>query len=480
MTQNNGNSDIPSNTDARGAAPEISPPVIRNLSPDEFVKNRDAADQVAREGQIPTTEPVRPVVITQEPVAPMPVSPVVVTQAAPEPVAPVVLLQTDKNAGNIPSASGFEGSASDQIPASDASISKTADEKLNKAGMPKGKIRSRKNEGALGAVGAATGEAKSAKSGTSSTKKTKAKARSARPTSRKIENPGFRRIVIILIVAFVAFDFILLGIMFFSSQGDPPGYYTDPAPVLSKYVVADGNINEIAYDQGLSRLKFSNFPNLTIVNTASLKLIDNNKYKPFGPGGSPLFYDDLIIDRVMRLNNDWVDYLNNGNMAALNSVVSNSPAETKLKEWGTGFNVAYHRLVFGEMRHVDKNYYIITQATYTLAGGGILDQRDDVMIFRLRGEGNIMKVVDMELIPTTTSSATGNTGGSSSTGTTPPPTDDASTPPTDDASTPPTDDASTPPTDDASNPPTDDASTPPTDDASTPPDTEGTEGSEES
>lgn len=378
MMQDQRGSGIPSDN---GASTESTPvenhPGVKNVSPEEFAAG-SAGTEPAAQGNPPVSTKYQvggfidltdPAFVQQQPMAP-----VVMDRQVSDPAAPVVLLQT-----------GEETTAPSESPSStDATQAETAKQ------PPAGEVRSTE---------AATTAAAAKKQKTKPTKNT-AKAKK-RGLSSNVRNSGLRRIVIILIVAFVVFDIIVVAYLFFLSRGEPPVYYSQPTTVIEKYASAEGNIPIIQYDEDLDMLSFSNYPNLTIANTASLKLIDNNKYRPFGgPNGTPLFYDDLIINRVLQLNYDWVDYLNNGDSAVFDSVMG-STAETKINEWGAGYQVAYHRLAFGELRHVGNDYLIVTQPYYTLAGGGTLESQDVVIIFKLRASGSTMKVIDMEILPFT-------------------------------------------------------------------------------
>ena len=392
MMQDQRGSGIPFDRDASAqSVPEENRTGVKNVSWEEFAAEDTGAFVAGANNPRSSTnyqvggfiDPTDPAFAKQQ--APQPAAPAPANQPLSEPAAPVVLLQTGETA---------EKQAAGQNPA--AAQTATADAQAQ---------TTRKGGTSAGSAAAATSKQKSPRPTGKTTKPRK------RGLSNSARNAGLRRIVIILIVAFVAFDLVVVAYIFLLSRGEPPVYYNQPTTVISKYVMTDGNINEIAYDQELSELSFANFPNLTITNTASLKLIDNNKYRALGgPNGTPLFYDDLIINRIMQLNNNWVNYLNNGDTSVFESVREGSAAHTKLSEWGTGYQVAYHRLVFGELRYAEGvGYFIITQATYTLAGGGKLDQRDDVIVFRLQGSGNTLRVTDMEFIPFPTRSTTATT-----------------------------------------------------------------------
>ncbi|MDR0350158.1 MAG: hypothetical protein LBH64_01240 [Coriobacteriales bacterium] len=140
-------------------------------------------------------------------------------------------------------------------------------------------------------------------------------------------------------------------------------------------------IAEIGYD---SALTFARYPNLSTVNTSSLKPIENNLLKPARePGEVNVLYDEQIVGRVLKFNSDLVDYLNEGDTAVFNSVVAGSSAAVKLDEFAKDASVAFHRLALGEMRHIGQNYYLIARASYTLTRERQFDIHDEVFAYRL-------------------------------------------------------------------------------------------------
>jgi hypothetical protein len=207
---------------------------------------------------------------------------------------------------------------------------------------------------------------------------------------------GRKQIIIVLIAVVLFFD---VGIMtFWFSKGGgasvPPN--PDPYALIQGQMSNNRTIAVIGYDHALT---FASYPDLTIVNTSSLKPISNNLLKRGAAAdGSDVLYDEQIVGRVLKFNSDWVDYLNDGNRTALGSIQESSPAATKLAELGTDSQIAYHRLVIGEIRHIGKNYYIITRASYTLTGGGQLDIHDDIFVYKLVASQNTMLIVDFEQI----------------------------------------------------------------------------------
>jgi hypothetical protein len=207
-----------------------------------------------------------------------------------------------------------------------------------------------------------------------------------------------KQLIIGLIAAVLVFDVGLVSFWFFSGGGGGPSVPPNPEPyaLIQGQMSNNRTIAEIGYD---STLTFANYTNLTIVNTSSLKPIENNLLKSgAGPNGSNVLYDEQIVGRVLRLNSDWVNHLNLADSAVFASVQEGSSAQTKLAELGAGSLVAYHRLAIGEIRHTGKNYYIITRASYTLTKDGQLDIHDDLFVYKLVAQGNTMVVVDFEQI----------------------------------------------------------------------------------
>jgi hypothetical protein len=212
-----------------------------------------------------------------------------------------------------------------------------------------------------------------------------------------------KQLIIGLIAAVVVFDVGIMSFWFLSSGGNGPKVPPNPDPValIQSQMSNNRAIAEIGSD---SALTFANYPNLTMVNSSSLKPIENNLLRSgAGPNGSDVLYDEQIVGRALRLNSDWVDHLNRGDNAVFASVQEGSSAQTKLTELGAGSLVAYHRLAIGEIRHAGKNYYIITRASYTLTKDGQLDIHDELFVYKLVAQGNTMIVVDFEQVAPNTS-----------------------------------------------------------------------------
>jgi hypothetical protein len=207
-----------------------------------------------------------------------------------------------------------------------------------------------------------------------------------------------KQIIIALIAVIFVFDAIVMSLLYFGNQNGPavpPN--SEPYSLIQSQMSNNRSIAEVGYD---SALTFSNYTNLEIVNTSSLKPIENNLLKSGGaPGGGDSLYDEQIVGRVLKLNSDWVNYLNRSDQTVLASVQEGSAAQAKITELGAGSLVAYHRLAIGEIRHSGKNYYLIAQASYTLTKDGQLDIHDDLFVYKLVARGATMLVVDFEQIP---------------------------------------------------------------------------------
>jgi hypothetical protein len=236
--------------------------------------------------------------------------------------------------------------------------------------------------------------------------KSKVVARTKTQDSGARRKPRFSRkqVIIGLIAVFLIFDVGLFSWLFVSGKLNLRGVLpnADTAELVRGQLSNNQWIARIGYDD--TTLTFANIteltPNhadLTIVNTSSLKPIENDLFKGgAGPDGADLLYDEVIVGRIIKLNSDWVSYLNEGKDAVFSSLQPGSPAQTKLTELGAGSRVAYHQLAIGEIRHSGRNYYLITKATYTLSTEGKLDIHEDVFVYKLTAQGNTLVVVDFE------------------------------------------------------------------------------------
>jgi hypothetical protein len=208
-----------------------------------------------------------------------------------------------------------------------------------------------------------------------------------------------RNFIIGFIVVIVIFDIAILSVVFFSGLGPSAPPNSNPVTLIQEQLPIENTIPEIGYD---SSLTFANHTDLTIANTSSMKPIENNLLKKgAGPNGSDLLYDALIVNRVLRLNTDWIDYLNQGNQKVFDSLSSDpkSPAKNKLIELGGKSQIAFHRIALGEIRHIGSKYYILAEVSYILVHDGQQESFDDLFVYELIRDGSTMVVGDFERIP---------------------------------------------------------------------------------
>ncbi|MDR2196403.1 MAG: hypothetical protein LBO07_00320 [Coriobacteriales bacterium] len=207
-----------------------------------------------------------------------------------------------------------------------------------------------------------------------------------------------KQIIIGLIALIFIFDMGVMSIWYFGNKSGPavpPN--SNPYALIQSQMGNNHSIAEVGYD---SALTFANYTNLEIVNTASLKPIENNLLKSGGaPDGADSLYDEQIVGRVLKFNSDWTAYLNRAEQTVFSSVQEGSVAQTKVAELGAGSLVAYHRIAIGEIRRSGKNYYLITQASYTLTKNGQLEIHDELFVYKLVARGATMLIVDFEQIP---------------------------------------------------------------------------------
>jgi hypothetical protein len=218
-----------------------------------------------------------------------------------------------------------------------------------------------------------------------------------RPESSE-RRPRFSRLQIIIgvVVVFLLVDAGLLA--FFLNRTTVPSTSppSDLYRLIQGQIASNRNVSELGSDLTLT---FTDYPDLSIVNTSSLKPIEDNVLaRGAGPEGTDILYDEQIVKRVLTFNSDWVDYLNFKDTAALASVEEGSAAASKLAELGTGSTVSYHRLALGELRHIGQHYYLIARASYTLTKEGHLDLHDEVFVYKLVAAQDTMLITDFEQI----------------------------------------------------------------------------------
>jgi hypothetical protein len=227
---------------------------------------------------------------------------------------------------------------------------------------------------------------------------------SAKTKARRKSRFSRKQVILGLIAVFLIFDVGLFSWLFISGKLNLRGVLpnADTAELVRGQLSNNQWIARIGYDD--TTLTFANIteltPNhadLTLVNTSSLKPIENDLFKGgAGPDGADLLYDEVIVGRVIKLNSDWVDYLNEGKDGVFSSLQPGSPAQTKLIDLGAGSRIAFHQLAIGEIRHSGRNFYLIAKATFTLSTEGKLDIHEEVFVYKLVARGNTMVVSDFE------------------------------------------------------------------------------------
>jgi hypothetical protein len=200
-----------------------------------------------------------------------------------------------------------------------------------------------------------------------------------------------------VVVVFLLVDAVLLA--FFLNRTTVPS--TSPPidlyRLIQSQIASNRNIAELGSDLTLT---FTDYPGLSIVNTSSLKPIEDDVLaQGAGPEGTDVLYDEQIVKRVLAFNSDWVNYLMFKDTAVLASVEEGSAAASKLAELGAGSEqVSYHRLALGDLRHVGQHYYLIARASYTLTKEGQLDLHDEVFVYKLVAAQDSMLITDFEQI----------------------------------------------------------------------------------
>lgn len=236
-------------------------------------------------------------------------------------------------------------------------------------------------------------------SGSRPTAKTGVKWTKAKPSNR-------RTFIIGVIILIVVFDVGVLGVWAISNGGksEPPS--SNPVALIQSQLPPENIIPEIGYD---SSLTFATHPEISIANASSMKPIENNLYKRgAGPGGSDLLYDALAVNRVLRLNTDWIQYLNQGNENVFESVSSDAkyPARQKLIELGNDSQIAFHRIALGEISHIGNKYYILAQVNYILIKSGQQEGFSNLFVYELIRSNNTLVITNFEQLALGASSNT--------------------------------------------------------------------------
>lgn len=217
----------------------------------------------------------------------------------------------------------------------------------------------------------------------------------------QVKRPRYhKQILIACIVVFLLLDLAILGFARFQKPAEVVAPSTDSLSLIAKELSSadiDGNIAQVGYDTSLT---FASIDSLTFTDISQLQPIEDDLYKKEGgPDGSDLLYDEMIVWRIINFNSTWVDYLNKGARNVYSSVETSSAAETKLADMGVGSKVSFARLSFGEIRHIDNDYFIIVQADYSLIGTDNQSEiHSDVYVYHLVPSGNTMLIVDFELL----------------------------------------------------------------------------------
>jgi len=205
-------------------------------------------------------------------------------------------------------------------------------------------------------------------------------------------------LIVVLAVVFLAFDVGVLIAWNFREPAKVVAPSSDPIGLIKRQLEtgAGENIPVVGFD---TNLMFAKLDGITIVSTSKLTPIENNFYKvSSNPLGSDLLYDEMIVNRVIRFNSEWISYVNKGDQKIFTSIASGGKAESKIKELGAGAKLDYFRLAIGEIQYTGKSYYVVAQINYGLTVSSQLKIYNDVFVYELVAKDDTMLVKDFEQV----------------------------------------------------------------------------------
>jgi len=210
-----------------------------------------------------------------------------------------------------------------------------------------------------------------------------------------------RALIIGVALIFLVFDATILATWYINAPGKPGKTIVpeeNTLELISEQIESgEGkNIRIIGYD---TSLVFENLESLSLVDISKLKPLENNFYRAgANPEDPDLLYDKMIINRAIRFNSSWIDYVQTGDEHLFSSVVPSSKAETKVKDLAGDAKLDYFRLAIGEIRYNENSFYLIVKVNYGLTSGAHLTVYDDIFVYELVTKGDTMLIKDFERI----------------------------------------------------------------------------------
>jgi hypothetical protein len=206
-----------------------------------------------------------------------------------------------------------------------------------------------------------------------------------------------KRLIIVLIIVIIVFDILAAVCLFSGLLGGRAEVNQDPVNLIASQTVNNhgSNIADIGFDSAITLDQIG--PYIKSVDYRTLKPLTNNYLSSTGTGDSRVTYlvDATAVARVISVNSNWVNYLNNGNEDVFNDVLPDSKASQFIESF-KGDQIAYHRLAFGRIYTQGSNIYVITQPQITLLRDGKSATVNDIFVFKLVKRGDTLIISDIE------------------------------------------------------------------------------------
>jgi hypothetical protein len=209
-----------------------------------------------------------------------------------------------------------------------------------------------------------------------------------------------RRRVLALVLAACVVAVIVLAVNFASSGGvgrDALPMSDEPDNVLFAQLVNNTYLgDDIAYDRALT---FENYPGAGLTKGKTLSLADDNFLKN-GADGEPVLVDASVFARLIQFNSDWVGWANGANEqdAVDASFTSGKGVRDKYTEKADGAEIAFHILHVGPIYTSGRDYYVLTQETFSRAKDGVSEPREQIYVYKLVSKGGEILIEDFEAL----------------------------------------------------------------------------------
>ncbi|MCL1798072.1 MAG: hypothetical protein FWG24_07180 [Eggerthellaceae bacterium] len=204
----------------------------------------------------------------------------------------------------------------------------------------------------------------------------------------------------VLLLAILLVNGALIVYSFLSANAAPKSATNSNSVDLIRSQLASNHgstIKDVGYDSALTFETYGT--HLTSVDASTLKPLVNNYLATVTIDGETqvLLVDETAVSRILAANSDWSAYLQNGNAAVFENIVTDSEAQRFMMMY-QGYEITYHRLAIGEIYTNGADVYVLVQPYYTITQNGNSASVNDVFLYRLVEQDDTLLISEIEQV----------------------------------------------------------------------------------